>query len=75
MFSITGYFFDGSNRAGLMMTPQMSVLPSRPLATKTSGAFQPALRSSLISPRSSVEASALSSVRRSSTTGARSMRE
>ena len=37
MSSITGYFFDGSKFVGRMMMPQMSVLPSRPLATKTSG--------------------------------------
>ena len=31
MFSMTGYFFDGSKLVGRKMTPQMSVLPSRAL--------------------------------------------
>ena len=34
---MTGYFRDGSRFLGRAMTPQMSVLPSRPLATNTSG--------------------------------------
>ncbi len=50
MYSITGYFFDGSNRVGFHTRPQMSVAPSRPLATNTSGAFQPALTSAVMSP-------------------------
>ena len=54
MFSMTGYFFLGSKFDGRMMTPQMSVLPSRPLATKTSGAFHPAARSAEMSAFSSV---------------------
>ena len=41
MFSITGYFCAGSKRVGRMMTPQMSVVPSRPFAMKASGARQP----------------------------------
>src|SRR5262252_5472560 len=37
MFSITGYLRLGSKLVGRMMTPQMSVVPSRPFAVKTSG--------------------------------------
>ena len=37
MYSITGYFFAGSKVLGRWMTPQMSVTPSRPLATNRSG--------------------------------------
>jgi hypothetical protein len=75
MFSITGYFFDGSKLVGRMMMPQMSVWPSRPFATKTSGAFQPVFARALMSPRSTVASSELSEVCRSSTIGARSSRE
>ena len=38
---MTGYRLDGSRFLGRAMTPQMSVLPSRPLATNTSGGSQP----------------------------------
>ena len=41
MSSMTGYFFAGSNSRGRQMIPQMSVFPSRPFATKTSGASHP----------------------------------
>jgi hypothetical protein len=58
MFSITGYFFAGSNVVGRMMTPQMSVWPSRPFDTNTSGAFQPIAVSRLTSLFSTVLRSA-----------------
>ena len=57
MFSMTGYFFAGSKLVGLTMTPQMSVRPSRPFATKTSGGFQPAFVSAVMSAFSSVATS------------------
>ena len=38
---MTGYFLLGSKSLGRQMMPQMSVLPSRPLATNTSGGCQP----------------------------------
>ena len=44
MYSITGYFRDGSKLFGFHTRPQMSVLLSRPLATNTSGARHPAWR-------------------------------
>ena len=75
MFSMTGYFFDGSKFVGRKMTPQMSVVPSRPLAVNASGGFQPAFVSALMSPRSISVTSDPSLVRRSSDTGARSTRE
>ena len=75
MFSMTGYFFDGSKLVGRKMTPQMSVVPSRPFATKTSGGFQPALTSSEMSAFSSVITRPASAARRSSLTGAVSTRE
>ncbi len=46
MYSITGYFFNGSKFDGRKMTPQTSVLPSRASDVKTSGARQPALTNS-----------------------------
>ena len=45
MLSMTGYFFDGSKFVGRKITPQMSVLPSRPFATNDSGALHPAFAS------------------------------
>ena len=75
MFSITGYFFFGSKFDGLTMTPQMSVLPSRALATNTSGALKPAASSAEMSGFSSVLRSDRSLVRRSSDTFGRSTRE
>ena len=54
MFSITGYFLAGSKSRGRTITPQMSVLPSRPLATNSSGGLKPAAVSSEMSPRSIV---------------------
>ena len=53
MFSITGYFFVESKFVGRMMTPQMSVFPSRPFAVNTSGGRQPVASSALASARSS----------------------
>ena len=52
MFSMTGYFFEGSKFIGRVMVPQMSVLPSRPLATKTSGNLNPAASRAEVSPLS-----------------------
>ena len=75
MFSITGYFFDGSKFVGRKITPQMSVVPSRPLATKASGGFQPALTSSEMSAFSRGITRLASAARRSSLTGAASTRE
>ncbi len=75
MFSTTGYFSFGSKFVGRKMTPQMSVVPSRPLATKASGAFHPAFVRSVMSAFSSSITSDASAERRSSVTGGRSMRE
>ena len=49
MFSMTAYFLAGSKFVGRTMTPWISVLPSRPFATNTSGAFHPAFVSSPMS--------------------------
>ena len=57
------------------MTPQMSVLPSRPFATKTSGGFQPALLQLRDVARFELPTSDASAPRRSSDTVARSTRE
>jgi hypothetical protein len=70
MFSITGYFFAGSKFDGRRITPQMSVLPSRAFETKTSGGFQPAFLSSVMSPASIRATSDASAERRSSEIGA-----
>src|SRR2546422_1053582 len=43
MSSMTGYFLLGSKLRGRQIMPQMSVLPSRPFATNTSGGSQPAV--------------------------------
>ena len=75
MFSITGYFFLGSKFDGRTITPQMSVVPSRPFATNTSGARQPAFTSPLASARSSSITTFVSLVRRSVETGGRSTRD
>ena len=60
---------------GLKITPQISVCPSRPIATKTSGGLQPDLTSSAVSLRSITVTSDPSSARRSSETGASSTGE
>jgi len=75
MFSITGYFLEGSKVVGRKMTPQMSVAPSRPLATNTSGGRHPSATSAPMSPRSTSVTSEPSLARRSSETGARSTRD
>ena len=59
----------GRSSRGRQMMPQMSVLPSRPLATKTSGGSQPLAFSSVMSASSSLQTSLPSSARRSSWTG------
>jgi hypothetical protein len=53
----------------------MSVVPSRPLATKASGGFQPAFVSSEMSAFSSSMTSDASAERRNSSVGAKSIRE
>ena len=58
-----------------MITPQMSVVPSRPLATKTSGGRQPAASSAESSPFSTSITTPRSLVRRSCETGGRSTRD
>ena len=76
MFSMTGYFFVGSKFVGRMMTPQMSVVPSRPFATNTSGGFQPGLRQLGDVAALELASRATPSVaRRSSDTGGRSTRD
>ena len=75
MFSITGYFFFGSNVDGRMITPQISDVPSRPFETNTSGARHPAFTSSLASAFSRSRITFASLVRPSCDTGARSMRD
>gem|GEM_PF-7002177 len=72
MLSMTGYVRFGSKWVGRMMIPQMSVTPSRPLATKTSGYCHPVARSAEASARSSSMTSDLSAVLRSSAMGGRS---
>jgi hypothetical protein len=57
------------------MTPQISVFPSRALAVKTSGGFQPALRSPLMSAFSTVMTTDRSAVLRTTVVGARSTRD
>jgi len=74
MYSITGYFFDGSKLRGFHTRPQMSVVLSRPFATKTSGAFQPSLTRAEMSPLS-ISAINVPSARFSSDTLAMSTRE
>ena len=49
MFSMTGYFFDGSKFVGRMMMPQMSVTPSRAFDVNTSGMRQPVASRSVTS--------------------------
>ena len=71
---MTGYFLVGSKSFGRQMMPQMSVLPSRPLATKTSGAFHPPAFRAEMSASSSLQTSPPSEARRSSFTGGRSTR-
>ncbi len=75
MFSMTGYFFFGLKVSGRKMTPQMSVLPSRALAVKTSGAFQPAWTRAVMSAVSAVSTTSRPRARRTSITGGRSTRE
>ena len=57
------------------MTPQMSVTPSRPLATKGSGGTQPVARRAASSARPRVHSRDPSNERRNSWTGARSTRD
>ena len=76
MFSITGYFFLGSKFAGRMITPQISVLPSRALGGEDLRTpSNPAASSAETSGFSSVATSDRSLVRRSSDTVGRSTRE
>ena len=75
MFSITGYFRLGSKFVGRMMTPQMSVVPSRPLVMNTSGTCHPAARRSVMSPFSSSSTTCWSLVRLSTVCAGRSTRD
>ena len=70
MYSTTGYFFCGSKSDGRYIMPHMSVLPSRPLALKVSGAVHPLASSAEMSAFSSGMTVLPVSALRTSATGA-----
>ena len=72
---MTGYDLAGSKLLGRWMKPQMSVVPSRPLAANRSGGSQPAARNASVSASASTATREPSLVRRISVTGGRSTRD